>query len=936
MLGVPAGMEEPKRAADGAEECFAEYLARREAGDALDFEAWVGRHPEHERDLRRLHTGWSGFEVDLREVARDVFQRVARSVVPSTGPEPVEVREGGLVGDYVLVRLLGRGGMGEVWEARDRSLHRRVALKVLPASIASSERFLRRFEREAEAGARLNHPNIVAVHAYGHAGGRPFLAEELVEGGRTLAQALREMDPGQLLPDYYRRAANLVLSVAHALHSAHAAGVIHRDVKPQNILLTPEDVPKVSDFGVARVVDVEPISREGETLGTYCYMSPEQVARRRRPLDRRTDVFSLGATLYEVLTLERAFPGSNTPAVAQSILYHDPPSPDRVRAGVPRELAAICTKALEKEPEERYATMADLAEDLRRFLVNEPVRAAPPGPWLRLRKWVRRHPAASLVSAVILAALAGIATLSWVHGVHSRDLARENAYLLAAIDISADAVDRARATVEAAHAVYGARPMGHLILARGSYRWGRVDEAQEELERAVALGFEPDSQQLDTPLERCTYGLYVLTTSDGDRERFAEAERILAPLIDDPRQLERDPQLLAGAFGLYQARKELGDVEGARAALRTYQRGLPSGNPYARMVHAYLLELDGDLSKAIAELEGLCEELDDAGERELRIHRRLGRYLLELKRYQPAEVHLRRAIAESPDDSWSLGNLAMLHYERARRATDPAAFEAELRACDDACRRAMAISPRAPSHHLRAAGAILRLERAISDGSDPQPAAFEEAIARARELGEALDEPDMAHAAQAQILYLSAEAAHFLRQDPVAAQAAYRRCLEFAPDHVEARMALARMLWGTGHDEELLAHLDAASAAFERWRQARAARTEPLEPGIRFAWSSELWQACKVWTFGVATRLGLAERARDALREVEDDLIAGSTWPPTEVLNLAEFLATSPLESARDCGLARRLIETYGLRRQFADDPNAQAVLDAIGAACDD
>jgi formylglycine-generating enzyme required for sulfatase activity len=315
------------------------------------------------------------------------------------------------LGEFELVRELGRGGMGVVWEARQPSVGRRVALKVLPPGGAWTRASLERFRREAEAAARVAHPGIVTVHAVGEDRGVHYIVQELVEGARTLADLVEETRRApELGRDHDRSTARLFLALAEALAAAHASGVVHRDVKPTNVLLTRDGRPKLADFGLARLEGEPGLSLTGEVIGTPSYMSPEH-ARGGGEVDERSDVFSLGATLYEVLTLRRAFEGDTRREVLDRIERVDPPDPRRLRPRLAPELALVCLKALEKRPEDRYASMAELADDLRRFLAHEPIRARPPTLARRAQKWCLRHPARA--TAFVLGAPAVLA-LAWL------------------------------------------------------------------------------------------------------------------------------------------------------------------------------------------------------------------------------------------------------------------------------------------------------------------------------------------------------------------------------------------------------------------------------------------------------------------------------------------------------------------------------------------
>jgi len=311
------------------------------------------------------------------------------------------------LGDFTLLKRLGRGAQGEVYEAREESLGRLVALKVLPPYLTFNPERVQRFKREAEAGGRLDHPNTVGVHSVGEASGYHYIAQELVAGGRTVADRIAEVRREAELPrDWYEKTAALFVDVAEAVHAAHEAGIVHRDIKPGNILLTHDGQPKVADFGLAMVLDDLHRSRSGELIGTPFYMSPEQAAGGRAGLDRRTDVFSLGTTLYESLTLLRPFDGETREQVVERILLHDPPDPRKVRPSVPRELAIICMKALEKKRERRYQTAAGFADDVRRWLRHEPIVARPPGAVVRAGKWLQRHPVSTGFAAAFVLVVA--------------------------------------------------------------------------------------------------------------------------------------------------------------------------------------------------------------------------------------------------------------------------------------------------------------------------------------------------------------------------------------------------------------------------------------------------------------------------------------------------------------------------------------------------
>jgi serine/threonine-protein kinase len=302
---------------------------------------------------------------------------------------------------YEVEAVLGRGGMGIVFRARHLRLNRRVALKMALGCAYCGPRELERFQREAEAVARLRHPNLVQIYDIGDADGRPYFTMEYVEGG-SLSQKLADT------PQPARQAAQLVATLAGAMQEAHATGIIHRDLKPANILLTADGTPKISDFGLARVEDGARLTQTGVPVGTPSYMAPEQAQGQRDGVGPAVDVYALGAILYELLTGRAPFRAETVAATLQQVLAEEPVRPSRLNPRVPRDLETICLKCLQKEPGRRYRAAADLAADLERFLKHEPIQARPPGRLERCLRWVRRRPAAAgLLAAVVLLVAAG-------------------------------------------------------------------------------------------------------------------------------------------------------------------------------------------------------------------------------------------------------------------------------------------------------------------------------------------------------------------------------------------------------------------------------------------------------------------------------------------------------------------------------------------------
>jgi serine/threonine protein kinase len=374
-----------------------EYLNQLSRGESPDVADYARRYPQ------------------VASVLPQVLPtlQMIQALIPSDHMTDALLSETATLGDFRLLREIGRGGMGVVYEAEQISLGRRVAVKVLPAIAGVDSRQLARFQIETQVAAALHHPHIVPIFAVGHDRGLHYYAMQLIDGC-CLATILRNPSqrfgseserptadrPRKSTPLLPREAARLAMQAAEALDHAHALGVLHRDVKPANLLVDDGGHLWITDFGLARFQGGSDLTLSGDLLGTVRYMSPEQAAG-GRIVDARTDIYSLGASLYELLTARPAFDGTLRQDLIRQIVSAEPAKPRLFNPAIPRDLETICLKSMAKEPEQRYATALELADDLRRFLDDRPIVARRPGPAERVVRWSRRHSRATAVAAAL-------------------------------------------------------------------------------------------------------------------------------------------------------------------------------------------------------------------------------------------------------------------------------------------------------------------------------------------------------------------------------------------------------------------------------------------------------------------------------------------------------------------------------------------------------
>ncbi len=521
-----------------------EFTRKLEAGETVDLEAFTREHPERAAELRSLLP------------AMEVLLGLGRSSSGKKAADlsmPPETLTGALLGDYHILREIGRGGMGIVYEAEQVSLGRRVALKVLPFAAILDPKQIQRFKNEAQAAAQLHHTNIVPVFSVGCERGVYYYAMQYIEGQtlQVLIRGLREFSRGDLAPpgggsspglagveekvarpipgpitpetstrsrEYMRSVARLGIQAAEALAHAHGLGIVHRDIKPSNLLLDVRGNLWMTDFGLAQIQSESSLTMTGDLLGTLRYMSPEQALGKRALLAHRTDIYSLGITLYELLTLQPAFGSNNREELLQQVAHSEPRPPRHLNRATPAELETIVLKAMAKETGERYSTARELADDLTRFLEDRPILARRPTLVHRARKWVRRHRPLVAASLAILVALVTIFLVSftsyrkarWKNYVdrvsraivlmemlkpdefrksrvsisglmHSPEHHRKTRLMTVTDEPLSNPVPEAVAELEAAVTMFPHLPDAHYYLAEALFQLKRSDEALREV-----------------------------------------------------------------------------------------------------------------------------------------------------------------------------------------------------------------------------------------------------------------------------------------------------------------------------------------------------------------------------------------------------------------------------------------------------------------------
>jgi serine/threonine protein kinase/Flp pilus assembly protein TadD len=818
-----------------------EYLALLQQGERPDRQAFLARYAEVAELLSECLHG-----LDFVQAAGPELSHPGVSSRPSAekrwDADDNVVAPAEPLGDFRIVRELGRGGMGVVYEAVQISLGRRVALKVLPFAAALDARQLQRFKHEAQAAALLHQPNIVPVFGVGNARGVHYYAMQYIEGQdlacliRRLRRqarksvAVADQATGKYVPSsepaeenspsvetavavlagasteaswpgvsYVRAAARLGIQAAEALEHAHQLGVIHRDIKPANLLLDLRDNLWITDFGLAQLRGHAGLTVTGDLVGTLRYMSPEQALANRVVIDHRCDIYSLGATLYELLTLEPAFPGDDRQELLRQIAFDDPQPLRRKDKSVPAEVETIVLKALAKNPEDRYASAQELADDLRRFLEHKPIRARRPKLRQRAVCWARRYPALawSATTAVLAAAVVLAASIGYV----ARDRAARLNETMQAATSALDEADKweqqrrwpdALASAERAKAVMGIEGGDKDFRTRVGQRrddLAMVVRLQEIRLEMAAVKDENFDLGLGDTLYAAAFRDYGIDVEAMEPEEVARRlpngairEEMIAALDDWARVIRLQPFPKAGAL------KRL--LLAANAA----DPGI-----WRSRVREVLMRNEGSLQESL-------KELANSAPRECQ-HPSDSVYILQISAIVKTVELLRDAQRRRPGDFWLNNDLAeLLSHMQPPQHVEALSFY----------RAALALRPDSP-------GALINLGKQLSDlnRQDEAIAAYERAIllhpsyaTAHNNLGVALSKkglPDQAITAFREAIRLKPNygIAHFNlgvrlynKGELDEAIASYRRALSIQPKDYRARNYLGFALGKKGLVDE--------------------------------------------------------------------------------------------------------------------------------------
>jgi tRNA A-37 threonylcarbamoyl transferase component Bud32 len=520
---MPDANDPRSAAGDPLDALIADYVQQVEAGAVPDREALLLQHPDLAERLRAFFADYDRLDRQAGELRMSADpNRTTDATTPA-----VELPRVRYFGDYELLEVIARGGMGVVYKARQMTLNRLVALKMILKGELATPRDVARFRAEAEAAANLDHPHIVPIYEVGEHDGQQYYAMRYIEGTALTRRPRADA----------RKEAGLIATVARAVHYAHQHGILHRDVKPSNILVDPADTPFVADFGLAKRVDADrSLTEAGALVGTPRYMAPEQAAG-RKDLTVAADVYSLGVVLYERLTGQTPFEGPTVPEILRQVQETEPPRPSSITPGLNRDLETICLKCLEKDAAKRYGSADALADDLERWLRGEPIEARPVGSLGRFTRWCRRKPVVAGLAGAVAASLLAGTVISTYFAIEANDRANAERAVRQRAEAAEDNLEREKDDLEreAALSLIGPLdPKGAETLSQpeAEAAWRLAGTANEHLRLRFldeALRTEATASQLRARAAWFVHGAVGL-----DLQRRARAQQLVAEGMRDP------------------------------------------------------------------------------------------------------------------------------------------------------------------------------------------------------------------------------------------------------------------------------------------------------------------------------------------------------------------------------------------------------------------